>query len=278
MNQNLPQWQSLTGLYPDAEATMSPEQRDEKIRILLADVERRARLELDRAAHCPAGERTVYWDPVEAACQDLGISRVRLSAYSRRLRGMRALEIGDKLKAATLQSKLEAWIAHDFKLWMEILGARYAVRDPMRIHDVERKLSRDFSAHLKFKKNRDAANRFAMNFGFPNITRLRKACVLAFETTLDCLIHRIASNIVQKYTEQKLKALILAAKAAEKDQKPAPAPATLPASPALHDADGEAFDLDKPVEYVHVPHYSDAEIEQMEKEEEVRMLRGQNAA
>jgi len=264
MNQNLPQWQMLTGLTPEAEAKMSPEQRDEKIRILLADVERRAQLELDRAEKCPVGERTVYWDPVEAACQDLGISRVKLSVYSRRLRGMRAQELGDKLKAATVKQKLEAYIADDFKLWMQMLGEQYAVGNPMYIHDVERRLRRDFCEHFKFKQNRDAANRFAISMGFPNITRLRKACVLAFETTLDCIIHGIATDMVQKYMELKLKELIRASKPA--------APARAEQKPAT-DEIPEVVDLDAPVEYVNVPHYTDEEIERMEKEEEARMLR-----
>jgi hypothetical protein len=217
MNPNhQPAWQTLTGLTPEAEEKMSFEERDAAIRNLLADVERRAQAELDRADKCPENERTPYWDPVEAACQDLGISRVKLSKYARRLTGIRAQEIGDKLKARLVKPKLEAWIANQFKTWWEVLGKRkvgqtfLSAREqerssPQLSHDtfdLARKLGREFSDSLKFKKNRDAANRFALKLGFANITRLRKAVVLAFETTLDSLMTRSAYDMVQKCVDQ----------------------------------------------------------------------------
>ncbi|HYF49054.1 MAG TPA: hypothetical protein VEJ63_06595 [Planctomycetota bacterium] len=217
MNPNqTPHWQLLTGLSPEAEEKMSPEARDAAIRKLLADVERRAQLELDRADKCPDGERTPYWDPVQAACQDLGISRVKLSKYARRLTGVRAQEIGDKLKAKLVKPKIEAWIAEQFKIWWEVLGKRMVGQTflsaqeqersspplPFDSYDLARKLGREFSESLKFKNRRDAANRFAIKVGFANITRLRKAVVLAFGTTLESIMTKFAYDIVQKCVEQ----------------------------------------------------------------------------
>ena len=200
---NTPQWQTLTGLTPEAEAKLSPEERDAKIRILLAEVERRAQAELDRADKCPAGERTVYWDPVEAACQDLGIARVKLSAYARRLRGIRAQEIGDKLKAKLLKPSIEAWVKEQFDTWWQFFGEKKLPCDPNDFYPASlgTDLGREFADGLKFR-TRDLANRFALKLGFANITRLRKAVVLAFDTTLDALLRRAAFTIVQKCVDE----------------------------------------------------------------------------
>ena len=203
MNPNIPQWQLITGLNPETESQLSPDERDARIRILLAEVERRAQAELDRADKCPEGERTVYWDPVEAACQDLGIARVKLSAYSRRLRGIRAQEIGDKLKAKLLQPQIEAWVKEQFDTWWQFFGEKKLPRDPNDFYpaSIGADLGREFADGLKFR-TRDLANRFALKLGFANITRLRKAVVLAFDTTLDSMLRRAAFTIVQKCVDE----------------------------------------------------------------------------
>ncbi|HYF47813.1 MAG TPA: hypothetical protein VEJ63_00290 [Planctomycetota bacterium] len=283
MNPNqTPQWQVLTGLTPEAEEKMSPEDRDAAIRKLLADVERRAQAELDRADKCPGGERTPYWDPVEAACQDLGISRVKLSKYARRLTGIRAQEIGDKLKAKLVRPKIEAVVTEELDFWWKCFGLeRCDSANRMLFTDVKRHVERDFREYMKKRMRKDNAPLFALKLGFSNITRLRKACILAFGTTLDALVRQIASDMVQKCLKQRERQLLeefVARKEKEKKEQAEKANRSAgvpPASAVGKDGAEEEFDLDAPVERVHVP--TDAEIDAMEREEEQRILRGDAA-
>jgi len=280
MNPNqTPQWQLLTGLTPEAEEKMSPEARDAAIRKLLADVERRAQAELDRANNCPEGERTPYWDPVEAACQDLGISRVKLSKYARRLTGVRAQEIGDKLKAKLIKPKLEALVAEELDFWWRCFGLeRCDSAHRMLYTEVKRNVERDFRDYMKRRMRKDNAPLVALKLGFSNITRLRKACILAFGTTLDAVVKQIASDMVQKCLKQRERQLLEEFVARKEKEKKEQAEKTQPspsAKAAKRTPPEEEFDLDAPVQRVHVP--TDAEIDAMEREEEQRILRGDAA-
>src|SRR5689334_14480463 len=108
-----PLWQQISGIDPSKEKEMDAEARDAALRKLILDVERRAGDEIERAAtgKIPQGERTIFWDPLTRICLQLGISRTKLSSYSRELTGMRAFEISDRILAKrVLRERLQSYV------------------------------------------------------------------------------------------------------------------------------------------------------------------------
>src|SRR4051812_30384502 len=106
-----PLWQKISGIDPASEDKLDSNARDAAIRKLVLEVERRATVEFERADSglIPAEERTVFWDPLARVCLQLGISRTKLSLYTRELTGMRAHEISDRILARrTLKAKVTA--------------------------------------------------------------------------------------------------------------------------------------------------------------------------
>src|SRR5438874_10480804 len=96
-----PAWQKISGIDPQSESEMSRAERNAALRKLIADVTARATVEFadEDEGDIPESERTIFWDPLQRICMQLGISRTKLSAYSRELTGMRAHEISDRILA-----------------------------------------------------------------------------------------------------------------------------------------------------------------------------------
>src|SRR5687768_1568239 len=121
MKSDHPAWQKISGLNPETEQDLAPDQRDDCIRKLLVEVELLARIEFDRGDKVPKGERTLFWDPLARICALLSISRTKLSNYSRELTGMRAHELTDKIKAESLPDALAAYLQNLFNQSQRIL-------------------------------------------------------------------------------------------------------------------------------------------------------------
>jgi hypothetical protein len=195
----LPLWQKLTGLTPDREQKMSADERDAAIRILVKDVDQRARVEFERGKAAPAGERTVFWEPLERICLQLQISRTKLSAYSRELTGMRAHEICDRIKAADLARAIQNYLIDTLAVESRRLHNTPAAQ--LRSEEFRIKTVAYFRRYLKLQRQGEQRARWAVELGFPNANRLRRACILAHGMSIEELEHRILTTIVQKFCD-----------------------------------------------------------------------------
>jgi len=114
-----PVWQQTTGLFPQWENKMNPNERAGRIAKLLRTVERMVKFEMrtmERGRPAPAlledGEASVIketylWDPLRAVCFKLEISLAQLSRYAKETTGMSATEIVDCLRMQRARKKMK---------------------------------------------------------------------------------------------------------------------------------------------------------------------------
>jgi hypothetical protein len=195
----LAQWQKISGLTVEREKTMSDDERDDGIRKLLAEVERMAGESFARGERAPAGERTLFWDPLERICRKLEISRVKLSAYSRELTGMRAHEVSDRILAKkNLLQAMEKRILGVLKPEFEKVRGHL---DRTRVKETEYRASwcKSFWKLVKLSRTGIARARCAAELGFANPSRLSRACLLAHGMSIEELESIVLVGIVQKF-------------------------------------------------------------------------------
>src|SRR5947199_38511 len=73
--QNQPLWQQISGIDPQTESEMTRAERNAALRKLIAEVTERATVEFadEDDGTIPVGERTIFWDPLQRICMQLGI-------------------------------------------------------------------------------------------------------------------------------------------------------------------------------------------------------------
>ncbi|HYG76259.1 MAG TPA: hypothetical protein VEK08_14740 [Planctomycetota bacterium] len=227
----LPRWQQISGITPEREASMTDDERDAGVRALLKEVQRLARQEITRGEKAPKGERTVYWEPLERVCRILGLSRTKLSSFSRELTGLRAHEITDRIKAETLPALMHARLEKELQPLRSLIerkAERSRAQDPAYILKWVRYCLRI----VRTARSGSARGRFALELGFPNPSRLQKACLLAQGMSIDELEDLILTDMVQKF----LKGIAEPARTSE--TKPA-ANKGQPKPPVMTPAEGE---------------------------------------
>ena len=120
-----PVWQQTTGLFPEWEKRMNPNERAGRIANLLRTVERMVRYEMknekgkikkeqrlngDREGMDdePSVVRETYlWDPLRTVCFKLEISLAQLSRYSKETTGMSAVEMVDCIRMQSARKKMK---------------------------------------------------------------------------------------------------------------------------------------------------------------------------
>jgi hypothetical protein len=187
-------WQELTGLTPEREEKMSADERDAAIRKLVAEVERQARLEF---------ERTVFRDPLVRVCKSLGISRTKLSGYSRELTGLRAHELTDRIKAETLPAQVREWVERTLAPVLEDFATRV---DRSRLDDDGYYImwTRRVWRYVKAMRSGPSRRRWALELGYPNPSRLSRACLIAHGKSIDEMEFDHVQHVVQKFFEELL--------------------------------------------------------------------------
>ena len=193
-----PLWQQISGIDPANELKMEADARDTAIRKLVQEVEQRAGVEIERAANgkVPAGERTAFWDPLTRICLQLGISRTKLSLYTRELTGMRAHEISDRILARrVLRIRMTAYVENIMRAELEGLK-----KSPNGIHPGMRaQLQQRFVRWVRSLRMKERRAGFAAGLGFANPSRLSRACLLGLGMSIDELEARIVCTLVQKF-------------------------------------------------------------------------------
>ena len=195
---NAPLWMQISGLYPNAHRTMSPNERAGRIRVLLRRVERMIRFDLgsrkDAKAQRTAEEReteggnstsggdeersyineTVLWTPVRSVCVVLEIAPRFLSGLCREITGMAIQEIVDCIKAEKLRAEFRKRLK-DFVLgwfavaenWQKSVGKKRA--------EIAEWI---FAALKASRRTRFHRTEWAFELGFSSYQRLFRAVLL----------------------------------------------------------------------------------------------------
>ena len=200
-NSEKPLWQKISGIDPATEGNLDADGRDEAIRKLVREVETRATAEFSRAdaGKIPEGERTAFWDPLARICLQLGISRTKLSLYTRELTGMRAHEISDRILAkrtlkARVLARVEKLLLPELERMRTILPPAEQIKEFYVLETVNR-----FVKWMRAMRSKERRARFAAEMGFANHSRLSRACLLAHGMAIDEMEGRMVCTLVQKF-------------------------------------------------------------------------------
>lgn len=194
----LHKWQEISGLTPEVEAKMTRQERRIAIRKLVRHVEKMGREILAEHASDPEkNERSYLWDPLATICFELGIARRKLSSYSKELTGMAAHEIIDKIRAEDVKAKMrEDLVKFVRRNWPHPGGGNR--------HDWKYSSSLRWEFYWTLRRQRDGAPDYeasvvAMEYGFPNEARYRRACVLCYGKTPRQLAFEILQAIADYF-------------------------------------------------------------------------------
>jgi hypothetical protein len=190
-------------LTPEREEKMSADERDAAIRKLLAEVERHSRVEFERGAKTPPGERTVFWDPLVRVCKSLGISRTKLSGYSRELTGLRAHEVTDRIKAGKLRETMHVWVAGVLNT---VLAAMEKTLDRSRLSDKAYRQAclRQCLDAVKHARSGAARGTWSYELGYPSPSQVSRACLLAHGMAIADVESALVQRIVQKFFDERM--------------------------------------------------------------------------
>jgi hypothetical protein len=191
-----PRWQELTGLNPDDEASLSRDEREEAISILVSEVQQLARVEFARTTK----PRTPAWDPIDYICNHLQISRVKLSRYTVELTGLRAHEITDSIKAASLPEAVHAWLEEHFAAVAPDLRQQFAPEAAREPGTLQRAIKWVMKSVREARSGIFGAG-WASKLGYANASRVRNACVHAHGISIGELEFRHVRTMVQKFLE-----------------------------------------------------------------------------
>jgi hypothetical protein len=193
-----PLWQEITGIDPATEHEMPETQRDEALQRLVARLDAIIASEVSR--NVPA--RTIFWDPLHRACSILGISRSQLSRYSLEASGLRAHERYDMVKAQRLQGDLQAAIELFMAGYLEsVVRPELDKTRPVTPKDIAAWTTRAAKAFKEARSGPFAAG-FAADMGYPNISRLKKGCLIAYKISLEAMELGIVQKLVQKFFDE----------------------------------------------------------------------------
>jgi hypothetical protein len=195
-----PLWQLISGIDPATEKDLTAEQRDTAIRKLIARTDEI--IAAEHARSVPAGERTVFWDPIERVCAMLEISRTKLSRYCFELTGLRAHERSDRVKAARLPGDLQAAVELFVASYLETTVRPLLVTFRRAVPEEIAGWVWETASAVKAARSGPFAAGFAMDLGYANISRLKKACTAAHQVSLDEMELRIVTKLVQKFFDE----------------------------------------------------------------------------
>ena len=228
-NEKKPLWQNLTGLYPEIERTLQPNDRARRIGYLLRVAEKIVRHELKadevrgkQRAESFAEERSYKWDPLRTVCFYLRISQYKLSGYSKELNGMSAPEIVDRIRAESVRSRmkreLKGFVAEFFQHedeqkgrtgegakggngegtaeQMELAGRMPAVRERAGGTPAVQDAADAIWMALKLSRRLPRWHRttWAAGHGFSSYTRFFRACLLCYGKTP----HEVEMEVIEE--------------------------------------------------------------------------------
>lgn len=175
-----PLWQTLSGLEPEGEAEMSPREREASIRRLLGAVIKLVKFEMDEAEKQKDDWRSFMWDPLPKVCFYLQISRTKLTKYAKEAMGLSAHEIVDGIRVQKLRERMKE-VLRGFVL-CQVNGISKELGEKVRAGD---ELSFAVWKRLKFSRRTPKWDRqtWALSLGFPNYSRMYRACLVLFGKT-----------------------------------------------------------------------------------------------
>jgi len=187
-----PLWQALSGLYPEAEADMSPEQRERAIRLLLSAVIRLLKFEMQEAEKNKDDWRSYMWDPLPRLCFFLGISRAKLTRYAKEVMGLSAHELVDGIRVLEVRSRMKEAL-QAFVGFASQEGADGKTED------------RAYAIWKRLKESRKTPKwdrqSWAISLGFPNYARMYRACLVLFGKTPGQLEFEVIEELFEQQSK-----------------------------------------------------------------------------
>ena len=194
-----PLWMRISGLFPNAHHTMSPNERAGRIRLLLRRAERMIRFALkqrsDRAVSETASqienckmkisnlnggdersviEETVFWSPVRQICVYLEISQRLLSGLCREVTGLSIENVVDRIRAEKLRAEFKKRLK-DFVLgWFAVAENAQASAGKTRAEIADS----IYTALKAARRTRFQRSQWAFELGFSSYQRLFRAVLL----------------------------------------------------------------------------------------------------
>jgi AraC-like DNA-binding protein len=196
----VPLWQQISGLFPETEEGMNPNERAGGILALIKKVEGMLRYEIKFAREHPVEFRTYLWDPLRVVCFHLGISQQRLSRYCKELTGMSAMEMVDRMKAEGVRGKLKEELRKFIKLTAEELkdGETGGRGDGEKRHDGEGADAIFLALKKSRRDGRWHRTTWAMGLGFSSYQRFFRACLLCFGKTP----HEVEMELIEEILKE----------------------------------------------------------------------------
>jgi hypothetical protein len=145
--------------------------------------------------------RTFQWDPLERVCGVLGIARVRLSKYCREASGLRACEMTDRIQAEKLPEVLKPWLEARLKPLLATLRQRIDIRH-IDSEEYHIRIAAMLTKQIRESRSGDNAMAWATSLGFASPSRLKRACLLKFQSTVEQHEAALVRYHVQKFFEE----------------------------------------------------------------------------
>ncbi|HYG78405.1 MAG TPA: hypothetical protein VEK08_25615 [Planctomycetota bacterium] len=185
-----PLWREISGLTPAHDDGEHPNERAQKVALLMENVERLLRYEIraferkmderrKAGAQTPVGENDVRWvkqthkwDPIRAICHELGIAEKKLSGFSKEINGLSIRELADVIRAEGLRAKLKAGLR-------EFLFSRKDAKEQSK----QQKTADEIYAELKASRRGPRFHRssWAVKLGFSSYPRMFAACMTCYD-------------------------------------------------------------------------------------------------
>jgi len=247
-----PLWMRISGLFPNAHHTMSPNERAGRIRLLLRRAERMIRHALKQRASSDASsasgtalqienckmkisnldggdeersviEETVFWSPVRQICVYLEISQRLLSGLCREVTGMSIENVVDRIRAEKLRAEFKKRLK-DFVLgWYAVAESARSCAGKSRAEVADC----IFAALKSARRTRFQRSQWAYELGFSSYQRLFRAVLLSDGVTPHQLEIEALESLVPEETAcsdgRKAESEATGAEAADVTGKPAEA-------------------------------------------------------
>ena len=167
-----PLWQTFSGIDPETEMELSPRQRSDAIRRLMRAIIQLLKFEMAEADKVDDEVRSFMWDPLPKICHYLGISRAKLTRFSKEEMGLSAHEIVDAIRVQKLKERMKESLRETVAFLKVQAGD---------VPDVA------YAVWLRLKASRRAPRwdrqTWAIGLGFPNYARMYRACLVLFGKT-----------------------------------------------------------------------------------------------
>ncbi len=196
-------WQTITGFDAKTEPSLAHDKRRQSLRKLLHAVKQLIGAEIQLDETLPPEEkeeRTVFWNPLPAICNHLGIARSKLTSFMKELTGVGAHELVDQQRVKDLKVTMRD----------ELRECARALRANHHRFHLE-SFSRMEEMLAECVKQRRAENgicdpmTMALSYKIPTYPRFYRACLVVHKKSPAQLEAKLVSKVIDEILEAESK-------------------------------------------------------------------------